>query len=123
VDADRPATAGFGRRLGGFAIDGVLAALVAALFTRPDPPGPWSTLVFVVAHTLFVGFFGETPGMRLVGLRCTTPSGRNPGPLRALGRAILLVLLIPALLTDSTGRRWHDRLAGTDVVRRVPLPA
>jgi uncharacterized RDD family membrane protein YckC len=124
MDDDRPAppvpsTAGFGRRLGATVIDLVLAGLVAALFTRPHLPGSsLSTGVWIVAHTFFVGFFGETPGMRLLGLHCTTPAGRVPGPPRALLRAVLILLIVPVLLTDETGRRWHDRLAGTTVGRQ-----
>jgi uncharacterized RDD family membrane protein YckC len=120
MDEDQPApeTAGFGRRLTATVVDLVLAALVAALFTRPHPPGSsWSTAAWVIAHTLFVGFFSETPGMRLLGLRCRTPDGQAPGILRALLRAVLIALVVPVLLTDATGQRWHDRLAGTTVLR------
>ncbi len=110
--------AGFGRRLAALAIDCVLAALVAALFTRPEPPKLVSALVFFVAHAFFVGFFGQTLGMRLLGIGCVrVADGRPIGIPRAALRAILLQLVLPAAVADSDGRGWHDRAAGSVMVR------
>ncbi|GAA3387380.1 RDD family protein [Cryptosporangium minutisporangium] len=120
VPSDLP-TASFGRRAAAFLVDGVLCAMVAGLFTYPDPPGGWSTLVFLVAYTLFVGLFAESPGMRLLKLRCEgVADGRPIGLFRALLRTLLIILLIPALLTTADGRRWHDKIAGSTVVAARP---
>ena len=111
-------TASFGRRAAAFLVDGVLCAMVAGLFTYPDPPGGWSTLVFLVAYTLFIGLFAESPGMRLLRIRCEgVADGRPIGLFRALLRTALIILLVPALLTTADGRRWHDKVTGAIVLR------
>lgn len=113
--------ASFGRKLGALAVDCLLAAGVAALFTRPAAPGLMSAAVFFAAYTLFIGFFGQTPGMRLFGLACLRFDD-NDGPVRlSIGRAalrtVLLQLAVPAVFQDARGRGWHDRAAGSIMVR------
>jgi uncharacterized RDD family membrane protein YckC len=108
----------FQSRVGAFLIDAVGSAFVAGLFTAPDIPGNWSLLAFAVVTVLTLAVFGQTPGMRLFGLRLAHP---RPGERLALWRAVvrtsLLCLLVPALLVDADGRGMHDRLTGTAVVR------
>ena len=56
--------------------------------------------------------------MRLLGLRVASlTDGRPPGPLPTIGRTLLLMLLVPALVVDRDNRGLHDRLTGTVVVR------
>jgi uncharacterized RDD family membrane protein YckC len=100
-----------------FLLDAIGAAFIAGLFTAPDLPGNWSLVAFgaVTAGTLMV--FGQTPGMRLMGLRLAHPRpGARLAPWRAVARTALLCLLVPALLVDADGRGLHDRLTGTAVV-------
>lgn len=110
--------AAFSTRVGAFLIDSIAAALVAGLFTAPELPGNWSLLSFAVLTVVSLVAAGQTPGMRLLGLRLAHP---RPGERLALWRAVvrtgLLVLLVPALLVDADGRGLHDRLTGTAVVR------
>ncbi|MQA32461.1 RDD family protein [Modestobacter roseus] len=110
--------AGFGRRVGQYLIDAVAAALVAGLFTAPEAPRLWSLLSFGVLTVVSLVLTGQTPGMRLVGLRLAHP---HPGQRLALWRAVvrtaLLVVLVPALVVDADGRGMHDRLTDTAVVR------
>ena len=62
--------------------------------------------------------FGQTPGMRLVGLRLAHPrEGARLALWRAVVRTALLCLLVPALVVDADGRGLHDRLTDTAVVR------
>jgi uncharacterized RDD family membrane protein YckC len=110
--------AGFGHRVGAFAVDAIASALVTALFTAPDPPGNWSLLTFAVMTVVFLVATGQTPGMRLLGLRLAHPQqGRRLALWRAVVRTGLLVLLLPALVVDGDGRGLHDRLTGTAVIR------
>jgi uncharacterized RDD family membrane protein YckC len=110
--------AGFGRRFAALAIDSVLSVLVALLFTRPEPPKLWSAAVLFLAYTFFVGFFAQTPGMRLLRIGCVRISDGKPiGVPRAALRALLLQLLLPAAVMDRDGRGWHDRAAGSVMVR------
>jgi uncharacterized RDD family membrane protein YckC len=112
------ALASFGARIGAFLVDAVGSALVAGLVTAPDLPGNWSLAVFVAVTVLTLIAFGQTPGMRMLGLRLAHPSqGQRLAPWRAVVRTALLCLLVPALVVDADGRGLHDRLTDTAVVR------
>ena len=119
LPADGPGSlATFGSHVGAFFVDAFASALVAGLFTAPDLPGNWSLVSFglITVGTLVV--FGQTPGMRLLGLRLAHPqAGQRLALWRAVVRTALLVLLVPALVVDADGRGLHDRLTSTAVVR------
>ena len=107
----------WGPRIGAFLFDAVGAALVAGLFTAPDLPGNWSLGAFAAVTALTLWLFGQTPGMRLLGLRLAHPDpGSRLAPWRAVVRTALLCLLVPALVVDADGRGLHDRLTGTAVI-------
>jgi uncharacterized RDD family membrane protein YckC len=110
--------AAFSTRVVAFLVDAVIAALVAALFTAPDLPGNWSLLPFGLIYVATLVAFGQTPGMRLLGLRLAHPrEGQRLALWRAVVRTALLMLLVPALVVDADGRGLHDRLTDTAVVR------
>ncbi|MEN3358994.1 MAG: hypothetical protein V7637_2976 [Mycobacteriales bacterium] len=107
-----------GQRLAALAVDVILSGLVAGLFTAPHLPRNWSLLVFVVEYVAFTAAFGQTPGMRLVGLRVVRVDRPvRVGLVRAVIRTLLLALLVPALIWDQDARCVHDRLSQTAVVR------
>ena len=109
--------ASFSARAMGFAVDAVGSALIAWAFTAPSIPGNWSLLVFGVLTVVTLVLFGQTPGHRLLGLRLAHPRPESRLALwRAVGRTALLMLLVPALITDGDGRGLHDRLTRTGVV-------
>jgi uncharacterized RDD family membrane protein YckC len=71
----------------------------------------------------FAGIAGQTPGMRLVGIRLISYRGTPPGPGRGLLRLLALaVSLLPAglgwlwALFDREHRALHDHLAATYVI-------
>lgn len=71
----------------------------------------------------FAGIAGQTPGMRLLGIRVICRRGRPPGPARGLVRLLALVPSVgPAALGwlwaifDREHRALHDHLAGTYVI-------
>jgi uncharacterized RDD family membrane protein YckC len=110
--------ASFGSRLGAFLVDALASALVAGLFTAPRLPRNWALVAFVLVTVLTLVAFGQTPGMRLLGLRLAHPRpGERLAVWRAVVRTALLCLLVPALLVDADGRGLHDRLTDTAVVR------
>jgi hypothetical protein len=114
----RGSLASFGTRVGAFLVDALGAALVAGLFTAPRLPGNWALAAFAVVTVLTLIAFGQTPGMRLLGLRLAHPrAGQRLAPWRAVVRTALLCLLVPALVVDTDGRGLHDRLTDTAVVR------
>lgn len=110
--------ASLGTRALAFAIDAVLAALVAGLFTAPELPKNWSLLSWFVMTAGMVAFFGFTPGMAVLGIRVARVDGASMvGVVRAVPRTVLTGLILPAVVADADGRGWHDRLFGTVVVR------
>ena len=110
--------AGYGARLGAFFTDVVLSALVAGLFTAPELPRNWSLVAFLAESVVFGAAFGQTPGMRLFGLRLIrVDRPARVGVPRMLVRTLLLVLLVPALIWDADGRGLHERFSQTAVVR------
>jgi uncharacterized RDD family membrane protein YckC len=119
LPADGPGSlASFAGRVGAFAVDAVAAALVAGLFTAPSLPGNWSLLSFGLITVAALVGFGQTPGMRLAGLRLAHPrAGQRVALWRAVVRTALLMVLVPALVVDADGRGLHDRLTDTAVVR------
>ncbi|WP_324277262.1 RDD family protein [Blastococcus brunescens] len=112
------ALATFGSRIGAFLVDALGSALVAGLFTAPDLPGNWALVAFAGLTVVTLVAFGQTPGMRLLGLRLAHPRPRERlAPWRAVVRTALLCLLVPALVVDADGRGMHDRLTDTAVVK------
>ncbi len=108
----------FQSRVAAFLVDAVGAFLVAGLFTVPDLPRNWSLVAFVAVTVLSLVAFGQTPGMRLLGLRLAHPRpGQRLAVWRAVVRTALLCLLVPALVVDADGRGLHDRFTDTAVVR------
>jgi len=108
----------YGPRLGAFIADIVLSALVAGLFTAPELPRNWSLVAFLAEYVVFGALFGQTPGMRLFGLRLVrVDRPARIGPLRVVARTALLALLVPALIWDADGRGLHERFTQSAVVR------
>ena len=113
-----------GRRLRALCVDWLIVLRAGGLLmiVRGDLHGDAVDRVLVVwfvVGAISVRLFGFTPGP--VGARPDGGARRRP-PARRLrpgaGRGLLLVLVVPALFTDSDGRGLHDRLTGTAVVRR-----
>ena len=120
VDLGTARTASFGRRFGALVIDWAACSLVAALMVGDLRRNPWPQLgVFVLVHAFFVGLFGQTVGMAVARIRCvSTRDGGAIGLPRALVRAVLLALVIPAAVSDGDGRGLHDRAAASVMVAK-----
>ncbi|WP_250030342.1 RDD family protein [Paractinoplanes maris] len=112
--------ASLGRRAGALLIDWALATVIATLLVDDLRANPWPQLgVFVLAHAFFVGLFGQTAGMALARIRCVSiVDGGAIGLPRAIIRALLLALVIPAVINDGDGRGLHDRAARSVMVQR-----
>jgi uncharacterized RDD family membrane protein YckC len=115
----------FGRRAGALLIDWLIGYGLAALAMTVGlvSLNTLSTAVLVVwfvLGVLSVRLFGFTPGQLVLGLMVVSVDGDGSGVGlgRALVRNILIVLVIPALFTDSDQRSLHDLASKTAVVRR-----
>jgi uncharacterized RDD family membrane protein YckC len=86
-------------------------------------------LIQVISIAYFVGFWtwrGQTPGMMLLGLRVArdvdgTPPGLGRSILRYVGYFLSWIAFFIGFIWvafDSRKQGWHDKIAGTVVVRR-----
>ncbi|NED66843.1 RDD family protein, partial [Streptomyces sp. SID10244] len=107
---------------------------ISLLFVSFGSPTLGTTVlgVWFVLGVVAVTFFGFTPGQFALGLRVARvdfgpdraeaeATGEVPfaavGILRTLGRQVLIVFLVPAVINDYNGRAMHDRATGTALVR------
>ncbi|WP_432546658.1 RDD family protein [Kineococcus sp. SYSU DK004] len=110
---------GWGRRIAGLAVDWAVATLIARTFLADSVGTDFGPLlVWALMHLLLVSTTGTTVGHAVAGTVVRRLDGRAVGLARGLARAVLLVLVIPAVVTDPDRRGLHDRAAGTVVVRR-----
>lgn len=122
AESGRGSVAGFGTRLVAFVVDAILADLLAIVVNGGYHVGPRQNLVtylaFLVLEFVFVSLAGQTPGMRVAGVAVVPASGRGrPRPMWVLLRTLLIATVVPALITDSSGRAMHDRATGTVMLR------
>jgi uncharacterized RDD family membrane protein YckC len=115
------AAAGYGRRLLALFIDWGLSLLVASFLTRtfdwsPQQRSLWTLAIFGLYVWISTGLLGITIGKRICGIRVVRLDGKPVGPVWALARAVLLLLVVPAMIWDRDYRGMHDRAANTIVV-------
>ena len=108
-----------GRRLAALAIDWAAAMLIALLFAPYDSlQYSWITLgIFALMQVLFIPTIGGSVGHRAVGLRVVPVVGGWVGPWRPVVRTLLLVIVVPAVIWDFDQRGFHDKVAGTVLIR------
>ena len=131
--------AGFFRRLAAFAIDWLVLSIIADIvsfafrFGSGTKPGMahlnaamgFSTILFLLYFTLFTGEAGQTLGKMLLGIRVQrtdgSPVGYGRAFLRTLGYAVsaffMTFLGFLWALWDKNNQTWHDKIAGTIVVK------
>ncbi|MEX2629341.1 MAG: RDD family protein [Tistlia sp.] len=76
-------------------------------------------------HSLFLAYWGASPGMALFDLECRAPDGGRPTLFQAAVRTALFLVSVPATaglvlvvaLLNDRGRTLHDFLSGMLVVR------
>ena len=116
-----PAT--FLDRVAAFALDALLVALVVELmdFSRHDGGFP---LLLLAYHVAFWAWKGTTLGGVVVGLRVARLNGQGLRFVDALVRGLSGVFSIAAfgigcfwMLQDPARQMWHDKIAGTHVVK------
>ena len=115
-------SATWGRRILALFVDwvtclAVVEGLVAVDVLDGNPNGLGTLALFVVESALFTAVAGGSFGKLATRLRVVRNdgSGRPVTLLRALGRSVLVALLVPPLLTFD-GRGLHDVAAGTRTV-------
>ena len=118
-------------RVAAFALDAILVAIAVNLMglTRHDG---WYPLLLLAYHIAFWAWRGTTLGGIIVGLRVVRVQGTDLRFADALVRGLTAVFSIAALgigcfwmLNDPEKQMWHDKIAGTFVVkvpRHLVLP-
>jgi len=96
-------------------IDWALAVAVSVIFFQYSPVA--TSVVFVLLQLIFIPTLGGSIGHRMVGLRVVPVAGGWIGPWRGVVRSVLLGIVLPALVWDSDQRGFHDKIAGTVLIR------
>lgn len=106
------------RRFGALFVDWLLCLLISGFFVADLRTATWEPVAaLIVEYAFFLGFFEQTPGMRLAKIRCVdVDRGVSIGVPRAMLRGFLLALVVPALIMDSERRGIHDRLTRSVIV-------
>ena len=104
-----------GRRIAALAIDWACAVVISIAFFSYDALA--TTVVFSIVQILFLPTLGGSPGHRLLGLRLQLVGGGWVGRWRPSVRTVLLCLVIPAVIWDADQRGFHDKAAGTVLLR------
>jgi uncharacterized RDD family membrane protein YckC len=110
-----------GRRFAAITLDWVISAMVLMLITGRDyltisstPLGQMQLLAtFVALQILSIWAIGGSIGHRLMRLYIVNLQGGGVTWWRPIARSVLLALVVPALVWDSDQRGFHDKVAGT----------
>lgn len=98
------------------AVVAAVAGLIPALGDIQDVPAT-APAMFAILQIIFIPTIGGGPGHRLCGIRVIPIAGGYVGLWRPVVRSVLLCLVIPALVWDSDQRGFHDKIAGTVLIR------
>lgn len=115
----------FGRRIVAVCIDWSICTVIGVAFFGAVWGQPAESLaqtfivpaVFAVENIVLVATAGFTIGHRVAGLRVVRLVKPATSPVPALIRGVLVALAVPALIWDADTRGFHDKLAGTVLVR------
>jgi uncharacterized RDD family membrane protein YckC len=123
--------ASFLDRAAAFALDCLLVGIAGA-FLHPARHDGWFPLLLLAYHVAFWAWRGTTLGGIVVGLRVIRTDGSDPRFVDALVRGLSGIFSLVALgigcfwmLQDPERQTWHDKIAGTFVVkvpRNLVLP-
>jgi uncharacterized RDD family membrane protein YckC len=119
--------AAFGERLGAFVLDAIAIAIIAQLLSLDRDGDPGSRLMVLLALIYHVGFWtwrATTPGGMILQLRVVRADGKKLEFPESLVRGLtgIFSLVVAGLgflwmLWDPERQTWHDRVAGTYVVK------
>ncbi|MDA1215598.1 MAG: RDD family protein [Chloroflexi bacterium] len=122
--------AGFWIRFAAFIIDGVIVSAGGWILVVLSFPSSLVWILSVAYAVLFIGLRGQTPGKMALGLQVIKPGYDVPGIGTALMREVVgkivstITLLIGFIWVafDPQKQGFHDKIAGTYVVRVVRQP-
>lgn len=109
-----------GRRVIALFLDWGIALIPTYAFFGDAPSTVFSLItltIFAVLQIVFIPTIGGSIGHRICGMRVVALNGEWVGLWRPVVRTLLLVLVIPVLVWDSDQRAFHDKIAGTVLIR------
>ena len=124
--------AGFRRRMAAFVIDLIILGWITGIISRFEGTSLWQDVALLaVSIVIPVGYFvwpystsGQTLGKEIIGIKVVAIDGSSlnwrRGFLRYLGyipSTIAFLLGFLWLIWDVDEQAWHDKIAGTCVVR------
>jgi uncharacterized RDD family membrane protein YckC len=118
-------------RVAAIALDCILVAIAVQLLSFDRHDG-WFPLMLLLYHIGFWAWKGTTLGGIVVALRVVRTNGIELRPIDAVVRGLTAIFSVAALgigvlwmLNDAQRQMWHDKIAGTLVVkvpRELALP-
>ncbi len=124
LPADGPrSVASWGRRLLALAVDWLASMLVAAAVLGGAVWGQgweaWAPMtVFLLEAGILTALMGGSFGQLLLRIVVVRIDGKPLGLLQALGRTLLICLVVPPLVFNRDNRGLHDMAFGTVTLRR-----
>ncbi|NBO45623.1 MAG: RDD family protein [Actinobacteria bacterium] len=112
--------AGFGQRVLALSLDWALSSVLTLLLGARYASPSYNLTVFILTAVLMwlaVTVTGASLGQHAVGIAVARLSGGRLPLLHALVRTALLMLVFPAVITDSDGRGLHDKAVGSVVIK------
>ena len=109
--AIQPETASWLRRIGALLLDWLACYLVAFFILRDVQHPAFGVLclvIFWLESAVGIALSGSSFGQTLLKIQVRHPSGRPLTLLAALGRQLLVCLVIPPLVFRPDGRGLHD---------------
>lgn len=111
-------------RVAAFALDALLVGIVANLAWNLSGDDEGYALLLLAYHVAFWAWKGTTLGGIVVGLRVVRMTGVEMRPVDALVRGLSSLFSIAAfgigcfwMLQDPEKQMWHDKIAGTAVLK------
>ena len=114
--------AGIGRRVAAICLDWLASILLSRVFfgqvAYGSAEGSISVLLLFAAEVIiFTWLMSASFGQKIMGISVLQVGGGRLSLWRIILRTLLICLVIPALVYDSTGRGLQDRAVGSSVFR------
>lgn len=106
-----------GRRVIALFIDWGIAVLIAHWITSGTDASLLTLGIYMLMQIVFIPTIGGSIGHRILRMRVVPLIGGWVGLWRPAVRTVLIAMVLPLLVWDSDQRAFHDKIAGTVLIR------